>query len=152
MTDRDELAEEIRRLKALNPPERHAGEPDFENEQHEIRFLRHRLEEMTALVRSYTRAQTDPSHCSCPSCSCGTGHKACECPSPYYPRPECTNPLKVQTRKATELERRHRALLALVREIGDARHRADHSVVAHLTHSMSDCPDKLCARVSQLEG
>lgn len=27
--------------------------------------------------------------CRCPPCRCGTGHLACKCPSPYYPRPEC---------------------------------------------------------------
>lgn len=27
--------------------------------------------------------------CDCPSCPCGTGHKACACPSPYYERPAC---------------------------------------------------------------
>lgn len=28
-------------------------------------------------------------NCACPSCPCGTGHTACACPSPYYPRPAC---------------------------------------------------------------
>jgi hypothetical protein len=121
------------------------NKPAFQSAEEEVLYLRRRVEELLASGGSTTE-------CSCPSCACGTGHQACECPSPYYPRPQCSNPLRVQARVTAELADRVRSLTRLVVEVAGARHLEEHFGVLEPSRSMSECPDRLCARVAPLMG